>query len=114
MKRLLLVLIIFLLPAVSFAGDEEIKLLIPEYTIHEPSSKWIYRNLKDEDEKVKQTYKETDLDAFVSIFERDGYKVDQIEVWVDGVAAVNGVTKLLISLEGRGGIKITLKPKPGR
>lgn len=110
MMKSFLFLLILTVPLSAFAGEDNVKLLIPEFTIHEASSKWVYRNLKDESQKIKQTYKETDLDEFVNRFERKGYKVDKIEIWVEGVAATSGVTKLMVSLEGKGGMKVILNP----
>jgi len=40
-----------------------------------------------------------------------GYKVDSIEIWLKGALKSGGVTKLFLSAEGEGGLKITLKPK---
>lgn len=40
-----------------------------------------------------------------------GYKVDSIEIWLKGALKSEGVTKLFLSAEGEGGMKITLKPK---
>ena len=61
MKRLVFSVItctiLIVIPLVSLTGEDEVKLLIPQYTIHEPSSAWIYRNLKDEEKKVKQRIK---------------------------------------------------------
>ena len=40
-----------------------------------------------------------------------GYKVDSIEIWLKTVLKSEGVTKLILSAEGEGGMKITLKPE---
>ena len=106
----LLITFTLCLSSIAFA-EEKVKLLIPEYTIHEASANWVYRNLQDEKDKVKQTYKETALDEFVKKFDKEGYKIEQLEIWVEGVASTGGITKLVISLEGKGGIKIVMRPQ---
>ena len=40
-----------------------------------------------------------------------GYKVDSIELNINGVAKSSGITSLIVSFEGSGGCKIVLKPK---
>ena len=47
---------------------------------------------------------------FVQKFEGKGYRIEQIELWVEGKAESGGVTKFLVSVEGGGGIKIILRP----
>jgi hypothetical protein len=40
------------------------------------------------------------------------YKIDSIEIYLEGVAKSGELTQLLVSVEGKGGCKITLKPNP--
>lgn len=39
------------------------------------------------------------------------YQVESIEMWISGVIETGGITKLLISAKGEGGMKVSLKPK---
>ncbi len=39
-----------------------------------------------------------------------GYKIDTIEINIEGVVKNGDITKLFVSFEGRGGCKVTLKP----
>ena len=39
------------------------------------------------------------------------YQVESIEMWISGVVESGGVTKLLVSAKGEGGMKVILKPK---
>jgi len=39
-----------------------------------------------------------------------GYKVDVIELNIEGAVRDGNITKLFVSFEGRGGCKVTLKP----
>ena len=45
------------------------------------------------------------MDAF------KGFKVDQVEIWASAGVEEGGLTKLLISAKGEGGIKILFKPQ---
>jgi hypothetical protein len=39
------------------------------------------------------------------------YEVDTIELWISGVIESSGITKLVMSAKGEGGLKAVLKPK---
>lgn len=39
------------------------------------------------------------------------YEVDSIELWISGVIESSGITKLVVSAKGEGGLKVVLKPK---
>lgn len=39
------------------------------------------------------------------------YQVDNIELWISGVMETSGITKLVVSAKGEGGLKVVLKPK---
>jgi len=39
------------------------------------------------------------------------YEVKQIELWLEGGVTEGNLTKLFVSFEGKGGCKVTLKPK---
>ena len=39
------------------------------------------------------------------------FDVDSIELWLEGTGGTGKLTQLLISFEGKGGCKVTLKPK---
>ncbi|MCP8312323.1 MAG: hypothetical protein L6N95_01220 [Candidatus Methylarchaceae archaeon HK01B] len=39
-----------------------------------------------------------------------GFKVESVELWIEGGIKEGGITKLFISFEGKGGCKVTLKP----
>ncbi len=39
------------------------------------------------------------------------YEVDTIELWISGVIESSGITKLVVSAKGEGGLKVVLKPK---
>jgi len=51
------------------------------------------------------------LGEFVKQFEKAEYKVDQIELWIEGRVESGGVTKFFVSLEAAGGCKVILKPR---
>lgn len=39
------------------------------------------------------------------------FKIDSIELNINGIAKSSGITSLIVSFEGNGGCKIVLKPK---
>lgn len=39
------------------------------------------------------------------------YQVDTIELWISGVIETGGVTRLVVSAKGEGGLRVVLKPK---
>lgn len=39
------------------------------------------------------------------------YQVESVEMWINGVIESGGVTRLLVSAKGEGGMKVVLKPK---
>jgi hypothetical protein len=42
------------------------------------------------------------------------FKIDSIEIWIEAAAKAGQVVSLLVSAEGKGGIKVTLKPASKR
>ncbi len=42
------------------------------------------------------------------------YKIDSIELYIEGVVKTGKFTEIFISAEGKGGCKVILKPKPGK
>jgi hypothetical protein len=47
---------------------------------------------------------------YVGLEEFSGYEIDAIELWIEGAVTSEGITKLFVSFEGKGGCKVTLKP----
>jgi len=52
----------------------------------------------------------TSVDAISDWFKQ--YQVESIELWITGMMQTEGVTKLVLSAKGEGGMRVTLKPKP--
>lgn len=50
------------------------------------------------------------MDAIANWFKQ--YQVESIELWISGLIESGGVTKLVVSAKGEGGMKVILKPKP--
>ena len=42
------------------------------------------------------------------------YHVESIELWISGMIEARGITKLVVSVKGEGGLKVVLKPKPSK
>ncbi|HEY7080754.1 MAG TPA: hypothetical protein VH500_13705 [Nitrososphaeraceae archaeon] len=55
-------------------------------------------------------YLSTSMDSIASWFKY--YQVETIELHISGAMETGGITKLVISAKGEGGMKVELKPKP--
>ena len=113
MKKIstILLIVIMFLGVPSFVYCDDIKLMLPEVETkkqqaYSPSEIMVFKKIDG-----KQSYSEIELSKFVKPFEQEGYKVDQIELWLEGIAETGGITKLFVSFEGKGGCKIILKPR---
>jgi hypothetical protein len=51
----------------------------------------------------------TSMDEVADWFKQ--YQVDTIELWISGVIETGGVTRLVVSAKGEGGLRVILKPK---
>jgi hypothetical protein len=51
----------------------------------------------------------TSMDEVTEWFK--SYQVESIEMWISGVIETGGITKLVVSAKGDGGMKVVLKPK---
>jgi hypothetical protein len=51
----------------------------------------------------------TSIDAITDWFKQ--YQVESIELWISGLVEASGITKLVVSAKGEGGLKVVLKPK---
>jgi hypothetical protein len=51
----------------------------------------------------------TSIDSIAHWFKQ--YEVESIELWISGMMESGGITKLVISAKGEGGLKVILKPK---
>jgi hypothetical protein len=55
------------------------------------------------------SYFSTGIDEVTDWFEQ--YQVDTIELWISGVIETGGITRLVVSAKGEGGLRVVLKPK---
>jgi len=105
------VVLLVAIPSIGMAG--EIKLMFPKIEVKEERSaegkSWIvfFKN----EQYGKNEYLETGLSQFIKELENQDYKVDQIELWVEGRTESGGVTRLFISMEKERGYKVILKPR---
>src|ERR671933_2518401 len=51
----------------------------------------------------------TSMDSIADWFKQ--YQVESIELWISGMMQTEGVTKLVLSAKGEGGMRVVLKPK---
>jgi hypothetical protein len=50
------------------------------------------------------------MDAISDWFKQ--YQVESIELWISGLIESGGITKLVVSAKGEGGMRVMLKPRP--
>jgi hypothetical protein len=115
-KRIIMLSTVVLLwIPLGHAGEQEIELLFPVYAVaSDTKGQAGFSNriiLKKPEEGKSVEYVKTAMSEFVKKFEQTGYRVDQIELWVEGTAESGKLTSLVVSLEGKGGCKIILKPQ---
>jgi hypothetical protein len=51
----------------------------------------------------------TSMDSITDWFKQ--YQVESIELWISGMMETGGITKLVVSAKGEGGMRVMLKPK---
>ena len=51
----------------------------------------------------------TSIDDIADWFKQ--YQVESIELWISGLVETGGVTRLVVSAKGEGGLRVVLKPK---
>lgn len=117
MKRLKMYLVFFIagliatIPAISLAG--EVRLMFPNIEVKEERSpdgkSWIVVFKKEQ--YVKNEYLEVGLSQFVKELESQDYRVDHIELWIEGRAESEGISRLFVSTDGQKGYKVILKPR---
>ena len=108
-----ILLVVFLTAMSSLCYGGEIKLMFPIFETQERTSgqKGTYLGSLLKGRGGKPVYSEKGLSEFLKEFEKEKYIVDQIELWIQGKAKSDNVTRLFISIEGTGGCKIILKPR---
>jgi hypothetical protein len=87
---------------------KKIELAFPKYE-EEDDSKFISKSGTGEG-LVKHL--STSMDAIADWFKQ--YQVESIELWISGLIETGGITKLVVSAKGEGGMRVMLKPKPSR
>jgi hypothetical protein len=108
-----ILLVVFLTTMSSLCYGGEIKLMFPIFETQERTSvqKGTYLGTLLKGRGGKPVYSEKGLSEFLKEFEKEKYIVDQIELWIQGKAKSDNVTRLFISIEGNGGCKVILKPR---
>lgn len=54
-------------------------------------------------------YLSTSMDEVANWFKQ--YHVESIELWISGMMETGGITKLVVSAKGEGGMRVMLKPR---
>jgi hypothetical protein len=87
--------------------EKKIELAFPKYEQEEEDSQYISKGGTGEG-IVKHL--STSMNAIADWFKQ--YEVESIELWISGLIESGGITKLVVSAKGEGGMKVMLKPKP--
>ena len=83
-----------------------IELAFPKYETEETDNQFISKGGTGEG-LIKHL--STSMDAIGDWFKQ--YHVESIELWISGMMQTEGITKLVVSAKGEGGLKVVLKPK---
>ena len=83
-------------------NQRKIELAFPKY---EEDSEYISKGRGEDVVK----HLSTSMDAIADWFNQ--YQVESIELWISGLIETGGITKLVVSAKGEGGLKVVLKPK---
>jgi len=82
-------------------ANKKLEIVFPKYEEEEISKGW-----GDEFQKFPVT-----LQKITDWFKE--YEVDSIQLSISGAVETEGITKLLVSAKGEGGMTVVLKPKRG-
>jgi hypothetical protein len=85
-------------------SQNKIELAFPKY--EEEDSEYVSKGRGEEIVK----HFSTSMDAIADWFKQ--YQVESVELWISGLIETGGITKLVVSAKGEGGMKVILKPKP--
>jgi|SRR5690349_13758890 hypothetical protein len=83
-----------------------VQLAFPKYETEETDDQFISKGGTGEG-LIKHL--STSMDAIGDWFKQ--YHVESIELWISGMMQTEGITKLVVSAKGEGGLKVVLKPK---
>jgi len=87
-------------------NESKIELAFPKFEQEDENDQYISKGGTGEG-LVKHL--STSVDAISSWFKQ--YQVESIELWISGLIETGGITKLVVSAKGEGGMKVMLKPK---
>ncbi|MGC2428366.1 MAG: hypothetical protein WA421_15115 [Nitrososphaeraceae archaeon] len=88
-------------------SESKIELAFPKYEQEGDNDEYISKGGPGEG-LVKHL--STSMDSIADWFKR--YQVESIELWISGMMETGGITKLVVSAKGEGGMRVILKPKP--
>jgi hypothetical protein len=85
--------------------EKKIELAFPKYEEEDNNGEYISKG-KGEG-LVKHL--STSIDDIADWFKQ--YQVESIELWISGLVETGGITRLVVSAKGEGGMRVVLKPK---
>jgi hypothetical protein len=90
--------------SVTNTNESKIELAFPKYEQEEDDQ---YISKGPTEGLVKHL--STSMDSIADWFKQ--YQVESIELWISGLIESGGITKLVVSAKGEGGMKVMLKPR---
>jgi hypothetical protein len=87
-------------------NKKRIELAFPKYEQEGDDGEYISKGGKGES-LVKHL--SASIDDITDWFKQ--YQVESIELWISGMVETGGITRLVVSAKGEGGLKVVLKPR---
>jgi len=87
-------------------SHRKIELAFPKYEQEGDNDEFISKGGKGEG-MVKHL--SASIDDITEWFKQ--YQVESIELWISGLVETGGVTRLVVSAKGEGGLRVVLKPR---
>jgi hypothetical protein len=84
---------------------KNIQLAFPKYQAEGDDDRYIS---KGKGENMLQHFSAS-IDELTDWFKQ--YQVESLELWISGVIETGGITRLVVSAKGEGGLRVVLKPK---
>lgn len=84
---------------------KNIQLAFPKYKAEGDNDEYIS---KGKGENMLQHFSAS-IDELTDWFKQ--YQVESLELWISGVIETGGITRLVVSAKGEGGLRVVLKPK---
>jgi hypothetical protein len=100
--------LILTMPGQTQAGDD-FRLMVPKFQDAVRTSATTAYYVKDQ-KGAQQAYSESTIREFMRSFEGRRHNIQYIEIMIDGIQETGNITRLFVSSDGTGGVKLIIKP----